>query len=225
MEISKTQDGSKVTLKITGLPQGIGETYGNFIRRSILLGDNGWDLASVRVNQGEVKSKFDIVEGILEDCLELCFNLKDIEYMNINEASKSVKIEYVGKGNNNQITAGDIFAGQSSIKIMNPELVICNTVGDESIKLELVLTFDKGFVSELNNNVRIKEVVDQSTVKEHIVFSTEHSEIARNCHYNVEDDGKTLNIVLETKTDNYARRVKAIAQKSIENIRDIYISL
>lgn len=132
--------------------RGFGTTIGNSLRRALLSSIPGTAITAVRIEG--VSHEFSVMEGIVEDVVRLILNLKQVvaHYESENkEEPKVIHIEKKGAG----ILCGADLAIDSSIQILNPDLVIANMNEDASLTMDIQFERGRGYVpaEELKNNI------------------------------------------------------------------------
>jgi len=134
-EEQKTKNNyAKIVL--TPMEQGYGYTLGNSLRRVLLTSLPGSAVTSVKI--AGVKHQFSSLEGMKEDIVEFCLNLKKVRvaYEGEKEVKASLKVTSAG-----EVKAGDIKV-PAGVEITNPELVLA--VLNKGAKLDATLTIESG---------------------------------------------------------------------------------
>jgi DNA-directed RNA polymerase subunit alpha len=120
---------------------GFGHTIGNALRRVLLSSLGGCAVTSVRIDG--VQHEFAIIEDVLEDVAEVVLNLKKLRLDCDAEAEFPRTIElYADKAG--AITAAAI-QEDGVIRVLNPDLVICNLDKDRPIRMEMEVDRGRGF--------------------------------------------------------------------------------
>jgi len=122
------------------LEPGFGVTIGNALRRVLLSSLEGYAITSIKIRG--VEHEFSTIKGVLEDITDIILNLKQVRLKKLFDDGSAHEKIFVTLKNKEEFTAGDIENFNTSFKITNPGLVICNM--DPSIHLELEMTIDKG---------------------------------------------------------------------------------
>lgn len=118
---------------------GYGTTLGNAFRRVLLS-----SLPGAAVERFKIKGsqhEFSTIDGVKEDVLQIMLNLKQLVVRVFADDPVTLTLTKKGAG---PVTAGDI-AKNSSVEIVNPELVIANLTGNKSIDMEIVVGKGRGF--------------------------------------------------------------------------------
>ncbi len=127
------------------LERGYGQTLGSSLRRVLLSSLQGAGIVAIRIEG--VDHEFGTINNIKEEVAEIILNLKEV-MMSISEKEEvTLTLEKSGEG---PVTAGDI-TGDPSVKILNPDHVICNISSGGSIKMELKVARGKGYVTAVEN--------------------------------------------------------------------------
>jgi DNA-directed RNA polymerase subunit alpha len=120
---------------------GFGHTIGNALRRVLLSSLGGCAVTSVRIDG--VQHEFSIIEDVLEDVAEVVLNLKKLRLDCDPEAEFPRTIElYADKAG--PVTAAAV-QEDGVVRVLNPDLVICNLDKDRPIRMEMELDRGRGF--------------------------------------------------------------------------------
>ncbi len=123
--------------------RGFGTTIGNGLRRTLMSSIPGTAITAVRI-QG-VSHEFSTIEGVVEDVVRLILNLKQLRAhydSGQKDEPKIIHVEKKGAG----ILRGMDFAVDSSIQILNPDLVIANMNEDANLVMDIQLERGRGYV-------------------------------------------------------------------------------
>ncbi|PKL52409.1 MAG: DNA-directed RNA polymerase subunit alpha [Nitrospira bacterium HGW-Nitrospira-1] len=123
------------------LERGFGTTVGNSLRRILLSSLEGAAVTAVKISGAlhELSS----IKGIKEDVIDIILNLKKMRIKFHGEGDKVAAFSVKGPG---QVTAGDLKT-DSSIEVLNPELVIATLDKDARFEAELYIKKGKGYVT------------------------------------------------------------------------------
>jgi len=113
--------------------KGFGTTIGNSLRRVLLSSLEGSAVTSIKISG--VDHEFTSLPGIMEDVTEIVLNVKRLIVRSTSDTPKTMTISAKKIG---PITAGDIVA-DSSIEIVNEDLVIATLTEDRKFEMELVV--------------------------------------------------------------------------------------
>ncbi len=166
------------------LEPGYGITIGNSLRRILLNSLEGYAITSIKIDK--VDHEFSTIKGVVEDVTEIILNLKQVRFKKQidNVSDERVTVTYSGK---NAFTAGDIGKSLSSFQVLNPDLVICHTEPNVTIKMELIIDKGRGYVPAEENKAGNAPT---GTIAIDAIFTP-----IKNVKYNVE------NYRVEQKTD------------------------
>ncbi|AZQ65494.1 DNA-directed RNA polymerase subunit alpha [Flammeovirga pectinis] len=142
--MEKTDNSNKGLFEFKPLERGFGATIGNSFRRILLSSLEGYAVVGVKFpNVVQESSK---INGVVEEVSEIILNLKQIRIKkaaNIEEPSQKISIDFSGK---TQLTAGDVAQFTDEYTILNPDLVICNLDGANSLSIELSVQAGRGYL-------------------------------------------------------------------------------
>jgi len=120
---------------------GYGLTIGNALRRVLLSSLDGAAVVAVRVEGAS--HEFSTIPNIKEDALELVLNAKSLRIKILGD-QEEVKLT-VKKNGEGKVKAADI-APDSSVEILNPELVLATITDDKtSFEMDLYVRRGRGF--------------------------------------------------------------------------------
>jgi DNA-directed RNA polymerase subunit alpha len=121
------------------LERGFGTTIGNSLRRVLLSSLEGAAVTAVKLTGA--LHEFSSIKGIQEDVIDVILNLKKMRIKSHGEGNKVATFNMKGPG---QVTAGDLQA-DSTIEVLNPELVIATLDKDAKFDAELYIRKGKGY--------------------------------------------------------------------------------
>ncbi len=127
------------------LSRGSGITLGNSLRRVLLSSLEGAAVSSVTIEG--ITHEYTTLPDVMEDVLDIIFNLKRLVLVSYNSDLAPVKINFKGEG---LVTAGDI-EHDESIVIVNPKQPICTLTRKGMVKMDLTIGTGRGYApAELN---------------------------------------------------------------------------
>lgn len=122
------------------LDKGYGITLGNSLRRVLLSDLEGAAVTAVKIDG--VLHEFSVIEGMVEDVLDLIMNLKQVAFKLHDQESKTVTISVTGPAT---VTAKDIQT-DSEIDVVTPHLFLATLQEGASLEMEMRVDAGKGFV-------------------------------------------------------------------------------
>ena len=125
---------------ILPLERGYGITLGNSIRRVLLGSMMGSAVSAVKFES--VLHEFSTIDGVVEDVIDITFNLKSIRFRQEDVEDKVIKISKKGPG---IVTAADMQLG-AGIEVLNPEAHIATLGDDGKLEVEVIVSFDRGYI-------------------------------------------------------------------------------
>jgi DNA-directed RNA polymerase subunit alpha len=123
--------------EILGCYPGYGMTLGNALRRVLLASLKGAAITSVKIKG--VSHEFSTLDGVMEDVVQIIFNLKKIRFKMHSDEPVKVSLKSKGEG---KITAKDIKC-PSSVEVVNKDQIIA-TVTDKKVELDMELEISTG---------------------------------------------------------------------------------
>ncbi len=177
------------------LEPGYGITVGNALRRILISSLEGYAITAIKIDG--VDHEFASVKGVKEDITEIILNLKQVRFKKKNDGSDNEKVQVTIK-NKEVFSAGDLNQFLSGFEVLNPELVICHTSGDVTLKMQMVINKGRGYVPADENRPLEEEVglipIDSIyTPIKNVKFSVENFRVEQKTDYE--------KLILEITTD------------------------
>ncbi len=116
---------------------GYGATLGNSLRRVLLSSLSGSAITAVKINK--VSHEFSAIEGVLEDVIEIIFNLKQIKFRTHTDEPVVLSLDVKGE---KEVTAADIKA-VAEAEVMDKNIHIASLTNKNS-NLEIEIQVEKG---------------------------------------------------------------------------------
>lgn len=130
---------NKGSLVVSPCFYGYGTTLGNTLRRVLLSSLPGAAVEAVKIKG--VQHEFSSAEGLKEDVVDIILNLKQLAVRVFSDEPVTLHISKKGPG---EVTGKDIEAN-SSVEIMNPELVLATLTSNKPFEMDLVVGRGRGF--------------------------------------------------------------------------------
>ncbi|MBI3395217.1 MAG: DNA-directed RNA polymerase subunit alpha [Spirochaetia bacterium] len=123
--------------------RGFGTTVGNSLRRTLMSSIEGTAITGVKI--GGVPHEFSTIEGVVEDVTRIILNLKQVRASYETENREEPKVIHVEKTGAGILRAADL-AVDSSIQILNPDLVIATLNEDANLVMDIQFERGRGYV-------------------------------------------------------------------------------
>lgn len=123
--------------EIENLYTGYGLTIGNALRRVLLSSLKGSAITTVKIKG--VHHEFSIIDGVLEDVVQIVLNLKKIRVKTFSPGPHTLTLSVKGE---REVKAKDI-EKNSNVEIVTPDVHIA-TLTDKKSELEMILTVEEG---------------------------------------------------------------------------------
>jgi len=185
-------EGNKAIFEIAPLYPGYGVTLGNALRRVLLSSLVGTAITSVKIEN--VLHEFSTIPGVLEDVLDITFNIKKIRAKMEIEGPVELYLEAKGK---REVKAGDI-KKVAGIEIVNSDLTIATlTSNDAELKMTLILQKGRGYSPA---EERMKERIVAGEIVLDAIFSPVLNAVyeIENIRYQERTDYNLLRLTIET---------------------------
>ncbi|GAB6426627.1 DNA-directed RNA polymerase subunit alpha [Bacillus cereus] len=135
-------EGNKFSFHIKPLERGFGETIGLMFRRTLLTSMPGTAIVGIKIDG--VVQEMQMVDGTIDDLIDIVLNLKQMRFAITNDTEEVVKIVF--KGNEGkQYFAKDISL-PSNIEVLTPDVPFLTCTGEKEVEVELFLKKGRGFV-------------------------------------------------------------------------------
>ena len=119
--------------------RGFGHTIGNGMRRVLLSSIEGFSITNIKIDG--VLHEFSVIEGVLEDVVDVVLNVKGILVRLSGEGPVPLRIDVRRKG---PVTAGDIQC-PADAEILNPGHVVCTLTSERDFRMELTAQRGRGY--------------------------------------------------------------------------------
>ncbi len=141
----ETYNNTYGKLVVEPLERGFGTTVGNSLRRVLLSSLEGAAVTAVKI-QGALH-EFSSLEGIKEDVIDIILNIKKLRFKFSGEDKKFANFKSTGPI---QVIGADLKC-DSSVEVLNTDLVIATLDKGASFEAELCISKGKGYLPlELN---------------------------------------------------------------------------
>jgi DNA-directed RNA polymerase subunit alpha len=176
--------------------RGFGTTIGNSLRRILLSSLEGSAVTSIKIEG--VDHEFSSIKGVMEDVTDVVLNVKGLVIRLHDEKPKTISVSANKAG---VIKAADIVT-DSTIDIINKELVLATLTEDVNFKMEMVVENGRGYVPA-SERIAAADRFDQEVGR--IMLDTVYSPVTR-VRYTTENTrvGQRTNydkLILEIWTD------------------------
>jgi len=145
VDVQNGEDKSIAKIVAEPLEKGYALTLGNSLRRILLSSIQGSAVTAVQIDG--VLHEFSSIKGVREDVTDIVLNVKSLALKLETDGAKKLILDATGPG---EIKAKDIneIAG---VKILNPDLTICNLDEKTKFHMELTVKSGKGYVPAEKN--------------------------------------------------------------------------
>ena len=140
------EENNRQSFGIGPLDPGFGHTLGNSLRRTLLSSIPG--AAATRVKFDAVLHEFDVIEGVKEDVLDICLNLKDLLLRVHCDEPVVLRLDKRGEG---PVLASDL-STTADVEVLNDNLHLAYlTTPKSTLSFELTVERGKGYVPAEEN--------------------------------------------------------------------------
>lgn len=194
---------------IEGLYRGYGLTIGNALRRVLLSSLPGSAITQVKIKG--VGHEFSTIEGVLEDVVEICLNLKKVRFEFPGDSGftepETLVLKAKGEG---EVTAADI-EETGRVTVVNKDQKIA-TITKKGTEIEMELTIEKGLGYVPVETLKQGGTVPVGTIQIDALFSpvTKVTLSTENMRVGDQTDFNRARLVIET--DGGVKPVDALKQ-------------
>ena len=147
IDVQSGEDKSVAKIVAEPLEKGYALTLGNSLRRILLSSIQGSAVPAVQIDG--VLHEFSSIKGVREDVTDIVLNVKSLALKLETDGAKKLILDATGPG---EIKAKNINE-VAGVKILNPDLTICNLDEKTKFHMELTVKSGKGYVpAEKNKN-------------------------------------------------------------------------
>lgn len=189
-----SEEGNRTVFEIEGLYPGFGQTIGNSMRRVLLSSLKGAAITSVKIEG--VGHEFTVMEGVMEDVVDIILNLKQMRFRLHEDGPFTVALSAKGE----REVRGKDFEVPSQVEVMTDDLHIATLTSKKAnFKLEVVVESGLGYMPV---EAQKKEKTEVGTIAldaafspvRHVNYEVEHMRVGNRTDYNrvrfhVETDG------------------------------------
>lgn len=144
---------NRAVIEIDELYPGYGATLGNSLRRVLYSSLEGAAITTVKIDGAS--HEFSTLDGVLEDVLEMCLNLKSVRMVLHGDEPQTLTLNVKGK---KVVTAKDIET-PSQVEIVNSDVHIATLTSSSSIlKAEMTVERGVGYVQAEQDGKEKKEI-------------------------------------------------------------------
>lgn len=127
------------------LERGYGLTLGNSLRRVLMSSLQGAGVVAVKIDGAD--HEFGTLSNVKEEVSEIILNLKEINFQLSDKEEVTLLIQKDSEGS---VKASDI-SEHNSVRILNPNQIICNVSSGGKFSAELKVARGKGYVAASDN--------------------------------------------------------------------------
>lgn len=200
------KEGNRAVFEIEALYPGYGITIGNVLRRILLSSLPGAAVTQVKIKG--VQHEFSTISGILEDCVNIMLNLKQLRFKIFSEEPQKANLKIKGE----KKVQGSDFRFPSQVELINKDCHVA-TLTDKKAELEMEIQIERGLGYEPVER-RKKEKLGIGTIALDAIFTP-----VRRVSYQVENMrvGERTDfdrLRLEVETDGTMSPEEALSQAS-----------
>ncbi len=196
----KTEEGNYGKFVIEPLPQGLGQSMGHALRRTLLSSLKGVAVTNIKFNDSP--HLFSVIPGVKESALEMMLNLKQLKF-DIKEGGP-YKVSFEGKGAK-KILAKDI---EGEVKPVNEDLYIAEMTDDKAkLSFEAIVEVGVGY-----STVEDREEKKTGYIPVDAFFSPIKKVNIKVEEARVGRKGNSDRLILEVETDGSIKPTEAVKE-------------
>lgn len=186
--------------------RGFATTLGNSLRRTLMSSIEGSAISAIRIEG--ITHEFSYIEGVVEDVSRIILNLKQVRIKYEPEDREQNKVIHLELNQPGKFKAGDL-AVDSSIEIMNPDLVIATLNEDANLIIDLEIQRGKGYfpAEEKKKEIEVLGTIPIDSLFspiQKVIFDVTETRVAQRSDYE--------KLTLEIWTDGSVSPEDALAQ-------------
>ena len=189
-----SEEGDSAVFEIEGLYPGYGQTIGNSLRRVLLSSLEGAAITSVKIEG--VNHEFTVLEGVMEDMVEILLNLKQMRFRLNDTGPHTINLAVTGE---KKVTGKD-FKTPSQVEVVTPDIYIATlTAKNAKLNIEAVVESGLGYVpveARSKDKVEVGKIALDASFSpvRHINYEVENMRVGDRTDYNkvrlhIETDG------------------------------------
>ena len=199
------EKGNWAVFEIKPCFPGYGVTLGNSLRRVLLSSLSGSAITAVKINK--VTHEFSAIDGVLEDVIEIIFNLKKIKFKMHGDEPVILSLNVKGE---KEVTSADIKA-TAEVEVIDKKIHIASLTNKNS-KLEMEIKVEKGMGYSPTEQRKESQGMGTGTIEIDAIFTP-----IKKINYEVEKMrvGEATNydrLTLELETDGSVSPEEAFKQ-------------
>lgn len=132
-------DNNNCKIVMEPFERGFGHTLGNALRRILLSSMMGTAVTEVKISG--INHEYDVVEGVMEDVVDILLNLKGLVFKLHNKDSVVVKLQRSESG----VVRGKDILLTHDVELLNPEHEICTIAKNGAINMEIKIETGRGY--------------------------------------------------------------------------------
>jgi DNA-directed RNA polymerase subunit alpha len=132
-------DSNNCKIVMEPFERGFGHTLGNSLRRILLSSMVGTAVTEVKI--AGISHEYAVVNGVMEDVVDILLNLKGLIFKLHSKESVTVRLER----NESGVVKGKDIALTHDLELLNPEHVICTIAKNGMIDMELKIETGRGY--------------------------------------------------------------------------------
>jgi DNA-directed RNA polymerase subunit alpha len=132
-------DNNNCKIVMEPFERGFGHTLGNALRRILLSSMVGTAVTEVKI--AGVNHEYDVVDGVMEDVVDILLNLKGLVFKLHNKDSVVVKLQRSESG----VVRGKDISLTHDLELLNPEHEICTIAKNGAIDMEIKIETGRGY--------------------------------------------------------------------------------
>lgn len=145
-----TENNCKIVME--PFERGFGHTLGNSLRRILLSSMIGTAVTEVKI--AGVNHEYDVVDGVMEDVVDILLNLKGLVFKLHNKESTVVKLQVEKSG---VVRGSDIYLTHD-VELLNPEHEICTISKNGAIDMEIKIETGRGYETAATRRQTLESV-------------------------------------------------------------------
>lgn len=132
-------DDNNCKIVMEPFERGFGHTLGNSLRRILLSSMVGTAVTEVKI--AGITHEYDVINGVMEDVVDILLNIKGLIFKLHNKESTIVKLNISKSG----VVRGSEIELTHDVELLNPDHEICTISKNGTIEMEIKIETGRGY--------------------------------------------------------------------------------
>lgn len=145
-------DNNNCKIVMEPFERGFGHTLGNSLRRILLSSMVGTAVTEVKI--AGITHEYGVIDGVMEDVVDVLLNLKGLVFKLHNKDSVVVKLAKDAPG----VVRGSDISLSHDVELLNPEHEICTIAKNGAVDMEIKIETGRGYETAVTRRQNVESV-------------------------------------------------------------------